>query len=250
MINHLMIQLSENDKRLIICLLLVFILLFVLAGFIGILVKKIMKFQGKKADDMLYNVVTTGVINKPNKLRRYGYRKNIRYFFKRSWIPVVILALGTAIYFVCSASYGHLINLHDYGTVVGEEIVTKGGEGWTTLFFIFNLKDPQYGVFFGMKLISGFPLLAKPHFEVKAIPAYIFFFTMIIGGVWFFICAQAYIARSFRIWKLSKTVFNKSLEDVTGNDLPLTKGGASVDQVVKTPTSNTSNINDNENVQQ
>lgn len=249
MFNHLLIQLTDNDKRLIICLLLMFVLIFVFAGFLGILVKKIMRFQAKKADDMLYNVVTTGVINKPAKLRRYGYRKNIRYFFKQSWVPVIIIIIGLLTYFICSASYGHMINLHDYGTAVGDEVITSGGEGWTTLFFIFNLKEPQHNVFFGMNLISGFPLLSKPHFVAKAIPSYIFFFTMIIGGIWFFVCVQAFIARDFRIWKLSKTVFNKSLEDVTGNDLPLTKGGATTEQVLKAPTSNTTNVNNNNNQQ-
>ena len=112
--NNLLIQLTDNDKRLIICLLLIFILVFVLAGFVGLLVQKIMRFQGKRADDMLFNVVKTGVITKPSKLRSYGYRKNVQLFFKQAWIPICIMLFGTITYFICSASYGYLINLHDY----------------------------------------------------------------------------------------------------------------------------------------
>ena len=235
---NMMIQLSDNDKRLIICFLLILILLFVLAGFAGILVKKIMTFQAKKADDMLYNVVTTGVINKPSKLRIYGYRKNIRYFIKQAWIPMCIITFGLVVYFVCCLSYGHAIKLLDYGTSSTNEVVTSGGEGWTTMFFIWDLSSPYFAKFFGIKLISGFPLLSKPHFMVSAIPSYIFFFSMIIGGVWFFVCVQAYLARAIRIWKISKTVFNKTLENVTGNDLPLTKGGPSINNVVGSSASN------------
>ena len=247
--NNLLIQLTDNDKRLIICLLLIFILVFVLAGFVGLLVQKIMRFQGKRADDMLFNVVKTGVITKPSKLRSYGYRKNVQLFFKQVWIPICIMLFGTITYFICSASYGYLINLHDYGPSIDGEIVTSGGEGWTTLFFVWDLKNPMHGIFFGMNIISGFPLLSKPHFEVVAIPSYIFFFTMVIGGIWYFVAVQAYIARGYRIWKLSKTVFNKSLENVTGNDLPLTKGGASMGEIMKTrvPTQGQSNIENNNN---
>ena len=72
---------------------------------------------------------------------------------------------------------------------------------------------------------------------------------MVIGGIWYFVAVQAYIARGYRIWKLSKTVFNKSLENVTGNDLPLTKGGASMGEIMKTrvPTQEQTNIENNNN---
>ena len=50
-----LIKLTENDKRLIIVLLLLIILLFVIVGYIGVLVRKIMKLQATKADDMLHD---------------------------------------------------------------------------------------------------------------------------------------------------------------------------------------------------
>ena len=63
-----LIKLTENDKRLIIVLLLVFILLFVIVGYIGLLVRKIMSAQAAKADDMLHDVVEAGVITSERKL--------------------------------------------------------------------------------------------------------------------------------------------------------------------------------------
>ena len=43
---------------------------------------------------------------------------------------------------------------------------------------------------------------------------------MLIGGIWFLIDVQAYVARFYRLIKLSKTVFNKSLKDFDPNSVP------------------------------
>ena len=86
-----LIKLTENDKRLIIVLLLVFILLFVIAGYVGLLVRKIMKAQAAKADDMIHDVVEAGVITNERKLFLFGIRKNYREFFRRAWLPFLIM---------------------------------------------------------------------------------------------------------------------------------------------------------------
>ena len=63
------IKLTENDKRLIIVLLLVFILAFVIVGYLSLFIKKIMSFQAKRADDMLADVYNSKVITSERKLR-------------------------------------------------------------------------------------------------------------------------------------------------------------------------------------
>ena len=67
-----LIKLTENDKRLIIVILLLLILLFVIAGFVGLLVRKIMRNQGKQAEDLIHDVVEAGVITTEGKLLRFG----------------------------------------------------------------------------------------------------------------------------------------------------------------------------------
>ena len=49
-----LIQLSENDKRILVAICIVFILLLVLVGYIVVIVSKIMKRQGKQVDTMMY----------------------------------------------------------------------------------------------------------------------------------------------------------------------------------------------------
>ena len=199
-----LIKLTENDKRLIIVLLLLVILLFVIAGYIGLLVRKIMKHQAKKADDMLSDVVRAGVIRDEKKLLLFGIRKNWRVLFKEAWIPFLIM-LGSALILIiyCASMNNWKVNVFDYKE-----------EGFFTLFHIFDWEHAPKAKFFGIELICDWPeCISTPHFSIKAWGAYLFVPGMLVGGVWFLVCVQAYIARSLRIKKLSKQVFRKSLDN-------------------------------------
>ena len=55
-------KLAESDVRLIIVLLLIFLLVFVIFGYLAILIKKIMHLQGNKMEDVVHDVIVTGVI--------------------------------------------------------------------------------------------------------------------------------------------------------------------------------------------
>ncbi len=197
-----LIKLSENDKRLIIVLLIVLILVFVIVGYLTLLVKKIMKMQGNKMEDLVHDVVVTGVIIEPKKLIKYGIKKNHRQLFKDSWIPFLIMLTSCTVMFLyCLIRQNWAINIFDYKT-----------EGVGTLFHIFDWDNAPRSNFFGMELISDYPeVISSPHWSNEAIPSYIFFFGMLVGGIWFLYDVQAYIARLYRLIKLSKTVFNKSL---------------------------------------
>ncbi len=199
-----LIKLSENDKRLIIVLLLVFILVFIIVGYLSLLVKKIMKIQGDKMEDMVHDVVVTGVILDSKKLVKFGIKKNHRQLFKDSWIPfLIMLTSSLVLLFTCLIRNNWAISILDYKS-----------EGVGTLFHIFDWDNAPRSNFFGMELISDWPeVISSPHWSNEAIPSYIFFFGMLAGGIWFLYDVQAYIARFYRLIKLSKTVFNKSLEN-------------------------------------
>lgn len=204
-----LIKLTENDKRLIIVILLILILVFVLAGYIGLLVQKIMNNQAKKADTMLHDVVKAGVITTPKALRNFGMRKNWRVLFQQSWIPVCIMLFGWLILFIyCLTTNNWGVNVWDYKN-----------EGFGTLFHIFDWAHVPTANFFGLNIMNAWPAcISTPHFSWYAWGSYIFIPCMFVGGIWFLVCTQAYIARSFRIKKLSKTVFNKSLDDFNSNE--------------------------------
>lgn len=205
-----LIKLTENDKRLIIVLLLVFILLFVIVGYIGLLVRKIASAQAAKADDMLHDVVEAGVITNERKLFWFGIRKNYREFFKRAWVPfLIMLVSSTVLLFYCIFSKNWHYNIWDYEK-----------EGFNTLFYVHD-----WSVFF-KSTEEGFAitwptLLSTPHFSADAIVSYIFVPGMVVGGTWFTFQVQGYIARTIRIYTLSKKAFRKTMENVTPPSSPI-----------------------------
>ena len=80
---NFLIQLSENDKRILISLGILLILLFVIVGYIGLLVERIMKHQAKKAGTMMHDVVAAKVVTNEKDFRKFGKKKNNRLFVKQ-----------------------------------------------------------------------------------------------------------------------------------------------------------------------
>ena len=204
-------KLAESDVRLIIVLLLIFLLVFVIFGYLAILVKKIMHLQGNKMEDVVHDVVVTGVILDGKSLLKYGIKKNHRLLFVQSWIPFLIMFVGCfAIFLYCLITGNWSVNVFDMEKY-----------GVFTLFHNFDWSNIPTTNFFGLTIICDWPkVISEPHFSVDAIGSYIFCFSMLIGGIWFLIDVQAYIARLYRLIKLSKTVFNKSLKDFDPNSVP------------------------------
>lgn len=205
-----LIKLTENDKRLIIVLLLIIILFFVIVGYIGLLVRKIMRMQASKADDMLHDVVEAGVITSESKLLRFGVRKNWRVFFKKSWIPfLIMLGSSTVLLFYCIFSKDWSYNIWDYER-----------QGFNTLFYIHD-----WSLFFKVSKegisITWPKLISSPHLSGEAWVSYIFVPGMIFGGTWFMFEVQGYIARAFRIYKLSRTALRKTMGNVTPPSTPI-----------------------------
>ena len=89
-------------------------------------------------------------------------------------------------------------------------------EGFGTILFLWDFADPDiYIEFFGMRIIGKWPpLLNTPHWEATAWASYIIVPCLFVGGIWYLVTVQAFIARTFRLRKLAKTVFNPSLDDM------------------------------------
>ena len=200
---NLFIKFTENDIRLLIAVLAIFILVIILVGYLTLLVKKIMQFQAKKMDDLIYDVTKSGVINNEKKLRKFGLKKNRITLFKQARIPFVIMCIG-GLALLISCIITRRWGFNPFGL---EE------DGFGTLFFVFDWEGAM-GDFFGIHMLVRWPdVVREPYFSVYAIGSYIFVPCIVVGGTWYAICVQAYIARSYRLWKLSKKLFTKSLDD-------------------------------------
>jgi len=212
----LLIKLTENDKRILIAICIVVFLVFILIGYLGLLIERIMKRQARDLDTSMHDVVSTGVVDNPRYFRRIAFKKNARLFYKQSRLSFLLVFVSVAFL------YFYLLSIRNYDLTFLFDYQTKG---INTLFFIFDWPNTPHAIFFGMNLPSGWPpLLSAPHFMIEAWPSYVFVPLFTIGMVWLFINIQALISRTFRLLKMSNDVYKKSLDTVVpGADFKRTK---------------------------
>jgi hypothetical protein len=206
--------LTDDAKKFLFSLILIFILVFIIIGLLGALIQKLMLWQGKKIDTLCADVVKAKVITNKKDLHRYANKKNWALFFKQSAVGLILLLLSflaiLAHYFI----YKAWPNVFSFG----ENNV--GGEGFLTLFYIFDFRNPDYyEKFFGITLLNEWPgVINTPHFEVKAICSYIFLPLFATGFVWYLVATLSLISRKIRLFKLGTTIFEKTLEGYNQND--------------------------------
>ena len=193
------IKLSENTKKALIVLFLIFIILFVLIGYISMAIEGVMKKQGSKADEMLSNVVKAEYFEKEKPFRKFAIKKNMKVFFIEARIPFLILLGSWFAYLLFCLFTGKW----------GYNPLSRT-EGFGTLLFEFSRWPKEK--FFGITVVSGWPeVVTKPHFEPIAIFSYLFVPVNIVGIAWFLFCTQAYIARLLRIQKICRGIYRKKL---------------------------------------
>lgn len=206
-------KMSEDTKRLLIALLFALIIFFIIVGCIGLIVKKVMKRQAQGADDMMYDVIRAGIFKKKSELIKFGIKKNHIVFFRHAWKAFIVMASASVILLLyCLIMNNWDVNIFDYKN-----------EGIGTLFHVFDWKNVPKTKVFGIELISDWPpLLSSPHWSWYAWGPYIFVPGMLVGLIWFMFSVQAYIARSFRILKIAKKVFSRSIDDLPPQEKPVT----------------------------
>lgn len=199
-----MIALTEKDKRVLLILFLLLIVIVAFLAVIGAIIVRVMKWQGRKLDDLCHDVVETNVIDNKKDFIRYARIKNWRTFFFQAWKPLVILVAASLILIIHNwATNDWSYNLLDYEKT-----------GFNTLFFIWDYGDPDiYQKFFGITLISDWPpIINYPHFSLEAWASYIFFFGMLVGGAWYLVAVQCVLARTIRMYERAYNMFRKSLD--------------------------------------
>lgn len=200
---RLFISLSDKDKRVILIFFLLLIVIIAFIAVIGAIITRVMRWQGKKMDDLTHDVVVTNVVDNKKDFLRYARIKNYYTFVKQSWKPLAILFVASFVLIIHNGVTGWDYDLLDYNVT-----------GFNTLFFVWDFNDPEiFHNFFGIKLISDWPpIINYPHFSAEAWANYLFFFGMLVGGSWYLVTLQCVIARTIRMYKLSYDIYGKSLE--------------------------------------
>lgn len=196
-----LIKLSENDKRVLICLCLLILLIIVLIGYLQKLVSYIMKRQGMIIDKMMYDITKARVITKEREFVREASYKSHVYFVKQSWISATLLLLTTLVFIL----YTRFMHSDDYSYFV---------KSWNELTFELSWPTEK---FFGLTIPNNWPDVVKYPDWTWSIDKY---FTLLItliycvAGVFYLVQCQALLARRQRIWKLKGTFFTKNINNL------------------------------------
>lgn len=197
---NILIALSENDKRLIFALLLVFIIAIVFIGLLGYALFKLLKWQSKKLDALVHDVVVTKTITERKPFLKYARYKNWALFFKQSWIPMIILIFDFIILIIHN-SITHNWAWNPFSTY----------DGFGTIFYTWK-PSGEYtdGVYikFAKLIVDNYP-----HLIDIAWAGYIFGPCFLVGGTWYVIVVACLFARTILMYIRSRKLFVKSLAD-------------------------------------
>ena len=188
--------------KVILVIALIIVAFFVIFGLIGRLIQITMEKQGMGVDHDMANLVISKLVDNKKDFKSIAKYKSRKRFFKASIAPFILLLISLILYLI----HGFLINNFT-------ESIFDSETGIGSLFYKLDWSSVNYYPPFGIdwnKLIWIKPVV----FQDLRIFNYFIFLFLFIGVVYYLVCVQAYIARSFRINKLSKTIYSVNLDKV------------------------------------
>lgn len=201
----MLIQLTEKDKRLLIALFILLIVLFVLVAYIANGIKALMRKYSKGIDGYMHDLCKAGLVKNPKEFRAQVYKRETKdLYLKTRWAFRIGISISAVV-----LAYG---------------IIAKaGGDESVFAFFgeaMHNLSiDFQWprGEFFGIdNFIVDWPEVVKwpdPQFNLGSIITYLAFIGYVYVGFILVTGTLRFIARLLRAKEKSVDVFNKSLDD-------------------------------------
>ena len=212
MSNHInfLIQLTEKDKRLLIALFIILILLFVLIAYIGQGIKNLMKRYSKGIDGYMHDLCSAKLVDNPSDFRKEVFKKESKVLYANTrWIfRVFILSMVAFIVYTLIVKPGGDKTPFAY---VGESL--KG------LWFDF---DWPRGEFFGIKKFPvDWPYISKkpsPSFTIPSLVSYAMLIIWVTTFVFVFTNTLKFIARINRARVKSVEVFSRSLDEANFNE--------------------------------
>lgn len=200
----MLVQLTEKDKRLLIALFILFIVIFVLIAYIANGIKALMRRYGKGIDGYMHDLCKTKLVKNPQEFKKQVYlRETKTLYLKSKWGFRVGLGI-TALLFL----YAFIVRPS------GDNIFGFYSEAVSNLKIEF---DWPKGEFFGIKNFPvDWPTVARwphPEFNLKSIITYL---SLIGYGYVIFILFTStlcFISRLNRARVKSVDVFTKSLDN-------------------------------------
>ena len=202
---NFLIQLTEKDKRLLIALFIILILLFVLVAYIGQGIRNLMKRYSKGIDGYMHELCSAKLIDNPKDFRKQVFKKESKVLYQKTrWVFRMFIVSMVAF-------------------IIYSLIVKPGGDGTPFAYVGSNLKDLWFdfewpkGEFFGIKNFPiDWPYIAKmpsPRFSVPSLVSYVMLIVWVVTFFGIFTSTLRFIARINRARTKSVEVFSRSLDD-------------------------------------
>jgi hypothetical protein len=197
---------NQRLELLYLLLALIFLTLALIGG-IGWLFETLIKKYGEQVDAETWKIYETRTVNTPREFARVAFKKSHRQAFKDFlW---ALLTIG----FVVGLLFGYMAIFNDPTLV--DDLFNYQTRGFNTIFPILDLQNIPTSDFFGLQIISGWPILLNvPRFVPEATMSYIIFLLSLLGGLLTFRATLALIGRTIRIQTKRNQIFMKNLDDV------------------------------------
>ena len=202
---NFLVQLTERDKRLLIALFIILIILFVVVAYIGQGIRALMKNYAKDIDGYMHELCSAKLVDNPKDFRKQVFLRETKTLYRNTrWVfRVFVVAMIAFVTYTLIAKPGGANTPFAY---VGDNI--------KDLWFDFNWPK---GEFFGIKKFPiDWPYLAHTpsvKFTFPSIVSYIMLIVWIATVACLFGSTLRFIARLNRARVKSVEVFSRSLDD-------------------------------------
>jgi len=202
----------ENNKKIsqstffkvLITIAIILLSLFFIFGLIGRLVQVILKNQSKRVDKMMSKLIVAKVIKDEKHFKKVANYKSRIFFYKHSIAPILILLVALILY------------------IISISIYTSSSGTYISMFYIFFKTifpwEGQISYAFPLGIAGLDTLTAVTPFS--SYPTYYVVLSLItislffIGLFYYLFEVQGYLARKYRIYKLSGSMFSKNLDEI------------------------------------
>lgn len=192
---------KNNWIKIILVIIAILIFVFVLIGLIGALIKKIFIYQGKQVDKDMGKLVTSRVCDNPKDFKKFAQIKSMKRFFKVSQFPIILLFLALITYIIYGSIY------HSWN-----ESLLNRESGIASLFYTFDFK-PFFEKWPNIEWDAIIVYQPTPFKDQRIFNYFIALFTF-SGTIIYLIDVAAYIARKYRINKMSKKIYSANLDNM------------------------------------
>ena len=202
----LFIKLNESEKRIVFVIFLVIIIALMIIAAIGMIIQKVMKSQAKRIENDTFDAVTNNLLPTKKTFKKYANKKNKQILLKQAWVPIILIIVG----FVTLLIRNAITKNFSYNPF-------NNKDGFSTLLWLWDFNNPEnYTKIFlvPFKVLKQWPpLINEPHLVKEAWGSYVFVPFVCVGGFWYLLISQAYLARKLKINKLAKSIYDKNLSN-------------------------------------